>query len=161
MIVCGIILLFNPENGLMLVALTLGFAFMVFGVRTLVYYVTMARHMVGGLALLFIAVIVIDIGSLALALINDPRLSIALYLIVYNAFMGVLAIARGVEAKMFGSPWVGNIVHGIVNLALAAACIAFLGSDQIIIGVFCIGLFYSAGVRLVSAFKPTEIIYIQ
>jgi len=48
-----------------------------------------------------------------------------------------------------------------VSLALASLCTTFINSGETIIWVFCIGLFYSAGVRLASAFKPTEIIYIQ
>ena len=76
-------------------------------------------------------------------------------------YTGVLSIARGVEAKLMGSRWKYRVVHGLVNIALALLCVAFSASDQIVIYIFCIGLFYSAVTRLISAFKPTEIIYIQ
>ena len=161
MIACGILLLLDPQDGLTIVALVLGFALVAYGVRTLVYYITMARHMAGGLSLLFIAVIAIDVGSLALALIDDPKLSIALFLVGYNAFTGILAIARGIESKLLGSRWVLSVLHGLVNIALAILCLVFIGSDQIVIAVFCFGLFYSAAVRIATALKPTEIIYIQ
>lgn len=161
MIVCGIVLLLDPQNGLVAVALVLGLALLVYGVRTLVYYLTMARHMAGGFALLFVAVITIDIAVFALVLVNDPRLSIVLYLVSYNVFTGVISIARGIESKLFGSRWILNVAHGLVNIALAVLCLAFVESDQIVIAIFCIGLFYNACVRLASAFRPTEIIYIQ
>ena len=161
MMACSIILLLEPKDGLLVVAFILGLAVSLYGVRKLVYYIRMARFMTGGLAVLFIAIIAIDIGVFAVAVIDNPQLVIGIYLICYNVLVGVLAIARGVESKLFGSPWVLSVVHGLVNLALAALCIAFANSGETIIWVFCIGLFYNAGVRVVSAFKPTEIIYIQ
>ena len=161
MIACGMIMLLEPQGGLLVVACVLSLALVLYGVRKLVYYLTMARHMTGGLSLLFIAVIAIDVGVFAAAVIDNPQVAIALYLACYNVLTGILAIARGVESKLFGSPWVLSIVHGLVNIALAALCVAFVHSNEIIIWVFCIGLFYSAGARIASALKPTEIIYIQ
>ena len=161
MIVCGVILLFDPKGGLLVVSFILGLAVSLYGVRKLVYYLRTARFMTGGLSVLFIAIIAIDIGVFAVAVIDNPQLAIALYLVCYNVLFGVLAIARGIESKLFGSPWLLNVVYGLVNLALAALCIAFANSDETIIWVFCIGLFYNAGVRIASALKPTEIIYIQ
>ena len=161
MIACGLVLLLEPGNGLIAVAFILGIALILYGVRKLVYYIRMAHHMTGGLSLLFIAVIAIDVGVFAALVIGSPQLAVALYLVAYNVLTGVLSIARGIESKLFGSPWVLRVLHGLANLALAALCVAFVNSDEIIIWVFCFGMFYNAGVRLVSVFKPTEIIYIQ
>lgn len=161
MIACGVVLLLDPEEGLFAVAFVLSLALVLYGARMLVYYVTMARHMVGGLSLLFMAVITIDIGAFALTIIEDPRLSIVLFLVSYNAFTGILSIARGFEAKSLESSWMLSVAHGLVNIALAVLCLMSIGSDAIVIAIFCLGLFYSAVVRLVSVFRRTEIIYIQ
>ncbi len=161
MIACGIGMLLQPQNSLLVVSFVLSFAFLLYGVKKLVYYLALARYMTGGLAVLFIAIIAIDVSVFAVAVIDSPKLAIALYLIAYNAVTGVLSIARGVESKLFGSPWVLKVVHGLVNLALVSLTISFVNSDETIIWVFCLGLFYNAGIRLVSVFKPTEIIYIQ
>ena len=162
MIVCGLVMLLNPQGGVLAVAYVLSIALLLYGAEKLVFYVRMARHMTGGLSLLFRAIIAIDVGLFAVAVIlESPKLAIALYLIAYNALTGFLTIARGVESKLFRAPWVSNIVLGLASLALAVLCIMFINSDETIMWIFCIGLFYSAGVRLVSAFKPTEIIYIQ
>ena len=161
MVACGVVMLLQPDNGLLVIAFALGVALMLYGVGKLVFYIRMARHMTGGLALLFIAIIAIDIGVFAAAAIDSPHLAVALYLIAYNLITGALSIARGIESKLFGSPWVIHVVHGLVNLVLAGLCVSFINSGEILIWVFCVGLFYNAGVRLVSVFKPTEIIYIQ
>lgn len=161
MIACGVMLLLEPKSALVIVAIVLGLYLVIYGVYTLVYYITMARHMVGGLVLLFIAVLAIDLGSVALAFYEEPRLPIVLYLVCYNVFTGAIAVARAVEARKFESRWKATLAHGILNIALAVACLVFIGSDQIVVAIFCFRLFYGACIRLTSAFKPTEIIYIQ
>ena len=162
MIACGVVLLLVPKEGLIVVAIVLAAALVLFGARLLVYYITMARHMVGGLAVLIISIIALDVGVFGAALVvESPLIATAMYLSTYNTIVGFLSIARGVESKLFGSPWVWLIVHGLVSIALAGLCIAFINSNEIIIWVFCIGLFYNAGARLVSVFKPPDIIYIQ
>ena len=161
MIACGLVLLLQPSNGLLAIACAMGISLILYGVGKLFYYIRLAHHMTGGLSVLFMAIIAIDVGVFAAAVIDNPQLAVAVYLIIYYAISGVLAIARGVESKLFGSPWLLKVLDGVTNLALAALCIAFIRSDEIIIWLFCLGLFYNAGVRLASAFRPTEIIYIQ
>ena len=162
MIACGFVLLLQPQGGVVVVAAILAAALVLYGVRKLVYYIRMARHMTGGLVVLFMAVIAIDFGVFAVAMvIENPLIAIALYLSTYNTIAGFITIARGIESKMYGSPWIPSIVFGLVNLALASLCTTYINSGETIIWVFCIGLLYDAGVRLVSAFKPTEIVYIQ
>jgi uncharacterized membrane protein HdeD (DUF308 family) len=154
-------LLAKPDEAPLLVAFGLGLWLLISGIERLVYYFTMARHMVGGLLLLFIALITIDIGGFALLLSSQPKLSIVLYLVGYNTFTALINIVRVVESKMIDSHWRMSLFHSLVNLALAIACIVFINSDKIVIAIFCIGLFYQACVRFIRAVRPTEIIYIQ
>ena len=161
MITAAILLMGAPKESLVLVAVALGLWLLVSGVRKLVYYFTMARHMVGGLSILFIAIIAIDIGGFALTLVNEPKLSIVLYLVGYNVFTAIIGIVRVIESKMIDAHWKVSLLHSIVNLALAVACLVFIGSDEIVITIFCFGLIYSACVRFMRAVRPTEIIYIQ
>ncbi len=161
MIACGILLLLEPKYGLIIVAFILGFALLLYGMRTLIYYVTMARHMAGGLSILLIAIIAIDVGAFALTLAGKPRISIVLYLVGYNVLVGIVTIARGIEAKKLESRWKGSVIHGLVSIALAMLCLVFIGSDRVVMAIYCFGLFYRASVRIASVFRPTEIIYIQ
>ena len=161
MIASSVLLMVVPQFGLILVTMGLGIGLVIFGVRKLVYFITMARHMVGGLSILFVGVIAIDMGVYAFMLVDAPTISVTLYLVGSNAFMGVIGVVHAIESKTIGSPWKASLAHGIVNLLLAAACLVFIGSPQVIIVIFCIGLIYGAFTRLVSAFKPAAIIYIQ
>ncbi len=161
LIVGGIALLLVPQIGVLVVALVLSACLLLYGVGKLLYYIRLAHHMAGGLILLFLAIIALDVAVFAVAVIDNPKLAVALYLICYCAVSGVLSVARAVESKLFGSPALPLVLQALVCLALAALCIMFINSDVAIIWIFCICLFYNAGVRLVSVFKPTEIIYIQ
>ena len=161
MIVCSILLFLDSEDAPMVVAVALGIVLLISGLRKLMYYFMMARHMVGGLLILFIAIITVDIGGFAILLTDEPRLSLALYIVGYNSFTAIIGIVRVVESKMIDSHWKASLLHSIINLALAVACLVFINSDQILIGIFCIGFLYAAFTRLVRAIRPTEIIYIQ
>ena len=161
MIAFGVLLLCSPNEGLVIVALGLALWLLASGVRKLVYFFTMARHMVGGLSMLFIAVIMIDISGFVFLFIGEPKLSIVVFLVGYNAYMALTGLVHVVESKLLESRWAASLFHSIVNLVLAVASIVFFNSDEVVIAIFCIWLFYAAGVRLVSAIRPTEIIYIQ
>ena len=157
----GIVLAFDPQTGVIVAATVMSIGLLLYGVEKLLYYVRMAHYMAGGLTILFLAIIALDVAVFAVTTISNPKFAVALYLICYCAVSGVLSIARAVESKLFGSPALPLILQALVCLGLVALCVVFINSDQAIIWVFCICLFYNAGVRLVSVFKPTEIIYIQ
>ena len=161
MVACGIMFLCDPKDGLVLAAVAFGIWLLVSGLRKLWYYFTMARHMVGGLSVLFYGVIALDIGGLALMLVSEPRFAVALYLIGYNAFTAIIGIVRVVESKMIDSHWMMSLAHSIVNLVLAGVCIIYISSDVIVMVIFCIWLFYTAIMRFIRAVRPTEIIYIK
>ncbi|MGI6221442.1 MAG: DUF308 domain-containing protein [Coriobacteriales bacterium] len=161
MIVCALVLLLLPQNGLLVVAFVLAIALVLYGVRKLVYYFRMARHTVGGLSVLFVGVIALDVGVFAIAVIDNPQIAIALYLVAHNALNGFLFIGRGIESKMNKAPWVGELVKGLLCLAFAVACISCVNSGDALLWIFCLGLLYDAGVRLASAFRPSAIVFIQ
>lgn len=161
LIIGGIVLLLNPQTGVLIAACVMSVGLLLYGVEKLVYYVRMAHYMAGGLSVLFLAIIALDVAVFAVTVIDNPKLAVALYLICYCAVSGVLSIARAVESKLFDSPWVPLVLQALACLALAGLCVVFINSDETIIWVFFICLLYNAGVRLVSVFKPTEIIYIQ
>lgn len=161
MIACAADLLVDPQDGLLAVALVLGLCLVLYGARMLVYYVTMARHMAGGLSILYLAIMALNMGSFSMVLAHAPQVFSIVYLVGYNALTGIIAIARGLEAKKFESRWKPSIAHGAINLSLALACIVFAGQERVVIGIFCVGLVYRACVRIANALRPTEIVFIR
>ena len=158
----SMILIALPEEGLAITAGILSLSLFIYGVKSLIFYLTMARHMVGGRIMLYLAVIVLDFGMFTMMMTNIPKVYIALYLLAIYAFSGVIGILRALEAKKYqASSWRLSLVSGVINLAVAILCAVFIGSTNMIVYLYSAGLIYSAVVRIVTAFRKTAIVYIQ
>ena len=78
--------------------------------------------------------------------------------VLYVLLMGVpLLEARRYEAQH----WRLKLINGIVNILLALSCLIFIRSMRVAVYVYCIGLCYSACMRIISAFRKNAIVYIQ
>ena len=158
----AVILIAFPEDGLIIASSILSLSLFFYGIKTLIYYITIARHMVGGRIMLYLAVVVLDLGMFTLMLTNIPKIYIVLYLVVVYAFSGAVDILRALEAKKYQAPlWRFSLVSGIINVFVAILCIVFIGSTNMIVYLYCAGLIYSAIVRIITAFRKTAIVYIQ
>ena len=139
MIVIAVLLAWSPEDGFIVIATILSVSMTAMGVRYLYYYATMARHMVGGKAVL----IVVD-------------------LIAVHTFWGIVNLLKGFREKGYGaSMWKLDVGQGIGNLMMAAASLVFLHSPHILVDLYSAGLAYSGILKVISALRRTEIVYIQ
>ena len=158
----AVILIAFPEEGIIITASILSLSLFVYGIKTLIYYITMTRHMVGGRIMLYLAVVVLDLGMFTMMLTNIPKMYIALYLVVVYAFSGAIDIMRALEAKKYQAPsWRFSLISGIISVVIAILCIVFIGSTNMIVYLYSAGLIYSAIVRIITAFRKTAIVYIQ
>lgn len=158
----AVILIAFPEEGIIITASILSLSLFVYGIKTLIYYITMTRHMVGGRIMLYLAVVVLDLGMFTMMLTNIPKMYIALYLVVVYAFSGAIDILRALEAKKYQAPsWRFSLISGIINVVIAILCIVFIGSTNMIVYLYSAGLIYSAIARIITAFRKTAIVYIQ
>ncbi|MBQ9664128.1 MAG: hypothetical protein IJV40_13345 [Oscillospiraceae bacterium] len=152
------------EDGFILVSLLLSSALILFGVRNLIYYFSMARHMVNGRSILYIGVIAFDFGVFTLSIADHRGVFVALYLLGAHAFSGVIDILRAKEARQLEAPsWKLSLAEGIANIGFAAAAVVFggfQGSMRDLTLIFAAGLFYSALLNLIAAFRKTAIVYI-
>ena len=91
MVLFGVILIFFPDEGLMVVATIFGVLLIIAGIRALGYYFQMARYMVGGRVVLFRGIILLDLGAFTMTLTDIPRMSLVLYLLGSHAlaFCGI------------------------------------------------------------------------
>ncbi len=165
MLVCCFALVTDPETGFYFVALILSVSLFLYAARSLIYYFTMARHMVGGKSILFRGIIVLDLAVFTFSMVDDPKLYIILYLLGIHAFAGLMGILRALEARRFRSPsWRRSMLSGAVNLVIAVLAVIaglFLPGTHDLVYLYAGCLFYSAWTQIVSAFRKTAIVYIQ
>ena len=161
----ALLLYAEGEEGLPLVGLILSVSLIAFGLRSLIFYFTMARHMVDGRNTLYVGVIALDLGVFTLSISDNQTLLISLYLLASYAFSGGMDILRALEARRFEAPsWRLNLLTGIVNIAFAAVALffgLFRGGVTELVDIYAAGLVFSACTQLVSAFRKTAIVYIQ
>ena len=161
---CGVIMLFLPDTGYHIVTLILSLSLLLFAVRMLIYYFTMARYMVGGKLILIIGLIVLDFGLFTVTLAKMPAFYVILYLLAVHAFGGVVDILRGREARSLDAPsWKKSTIFGVVNIIIALValgCGIFQNSPDVVVIIYGLSLVYSAIGRIVSAFRRIEIVYI-
>lgn len=161
MIAVALFMFAVPASGLDVIALVFSVSLDVFGIRALYYYLTMARYMVGGKAILFVGVFALDIGMFTATLAGNAPFYIILYLLGANVFTGAVSILRAFEAKGYGAHWKLTMASGILDIWVGIVCVAFIRSPEVAAYLYAANLIRSALTRIISAFRRTAIVYIQ
>lgn len=163
MIAVALFLILYPSDEMyMVIVLILSLGLAIAGIKDVIFYFTMARHMIGGKMILIQGVIILDFALLTGSLTNVPKIYILLYLIGIHAFSGVVEVLRAMESKKsVEGPWKLKFSHGIINFLLAVACLIFIRRANTALLIYSLGLIYSAVVRIFSAFRRTSFILIE
>lgn len=163
MILSAVIFIVLPaEISLVAIISILAAGLAISGIKDIVFYFTMAKHMVGGKLILFQGVVVLDFALFTLSLSNVPKIYILLYLVWIHAFSGVVEILRANEArKTVEGPWKLKFSHGIINILLAALCLVFIRKLGIAVLIYSGCLVYSAIIRIINACRKTAFILIE
>ena len=163
MLLCSVILIFEPVNGYYLIAVFLSVSFLMLGIKFLVYYVTMARNMVGGKSILYQALILIDLGVFTVTAMTIPKFFLICHLLISYAFSGLVDLLKAIEdRKLHATSWRMSFVRGLGNLLTAAAAFTCLLNDstELVTYIYCVGLAYSATMQMAYACRKTAIVYI-
>lgn len=152
-----------PRESFSLVVLLLSLSMFIRGFSKLFYYFTMARHMVGGKAVLYRAVIMLDLALFTTSISAMSPFIILFYLLGVYAFSGAIDILRSLEARRFGmQSWKFKFWGGLTSIAFSAVLlvIGFISTDFLVYG-YAVSLVYSAVIKIISAFRKTSVVYIQ
>lgn len=163
MILSAVIFIILPaEISLVAIISILAAGLAISGIKDIVFYFTMARHMVGGKLILFQGAVILDFALFTMSLSNVPKIYILLYLVGIHAFSGVVEILRANEArKTVEGPWKLKFSHGIINILLAALCVVFIKHLGIAVLIYSGCLVYSAVIRIINACRKTAFILIE
>lgn len=163
LLLCAFVFVLIPEDSYYIVAAILCISLLVYGFRMLLFYFRMARHMVGGKAILYQAVIILDAGLFTSSVITMSSFIILFYLMAIFVFSGAIDILRSMEMRRVGGSWRFKFISGIVNVLFALTMLivgVFIGDLHILIYGYCISLAYTAVIRIVTAFRKTAVVYI-
>ncbi len=160
--ILSLLLITDPQGGYQVVLMILMLTFTIYGLRMLVYYFTMARHMTGGIRLLYKGVIILDAGLFMFYLNSIPRLYVMFYLLGGLALSGVIDILQANYArKLQAGNWRYQIFYGILKVLILVPALFYLDSVRSLTYIYAAGLIHTAFTCLVTAFRRTEIVYVE
>lgn len=161
-LIIAAVMLIVGSDSYVFVLLFLTLSLSIAGIKTLIYYFTMAKYMVGGRLVLYKGVILVDFAFLTFSFADIPKVYILIYLALVHAFQGLVEILRAKEAHLYGAKsWWKNLAHGLVSIALAVCCIIFVRNQSTAVIIYSLGLMYTAITYIAAGFKKTTLVYIQ
>lgn len=161
MLAAALVIVADPDEGYALVVLFLGLSLLAIGIRSLIYYFTLAIHMVGGKIILYGGIIITDLGLFSSSLVTLPKAYVMIYLVLYNLLEGGINVLSAVESKKQKAPWRKKMGEGLLNIFFAAICIAHGDSVSVMVEIYAAGLVFNALSRIIKSFRRTAIVYIQ
>ena len=158
MLITSIALCLYPDEAYPVVASLLGLSFLIAGIRRFIYYMTMARHMVGGRMVLYLSLLLIDLGIFTLSIVDVPLIYVMVYLFCIHGLTGVTEVLRAMEVKRMEGPWKRKMIHAVISIAFTVACLTSIRNSNLVVFIYSAGLFYSALTLIVTAFRNTGIV---
>ena len=160
MLICGLIIFLDPQDGYMITSYILTAFLAMAGIRGIVFYFVMARHMIDGMLILISGIFMLDLSAFTLTLLNLPRGYVIIYLLILHLLNGLKEILRGLEVRNYQiGRWKMKIAFGCANVLTALGALFFgtvLGSNHLVITVFSCGIMYSSVVCLLSAIRKND-----
>lgn len=160
LVLVGVLLISLEEDGPEVIALILGIAMLIYGIRCVAAYFTKFRYMVGGKSQLYIGILSLDLGLLIGSSFNQSAFLILLILLGIRLLTGVIDLMRALESRKNGAPWVMKLLSAIVSLVTVILGVIYFRNPQTAFTIFCIGLFFSAVEHLITAFRKSNVVII-
>ena len=163
-ILLALLLIVIPNGGLTLVLFIIGIGLTLKGIQTLLYYFSIARHMVDGKLVLCQGLIFLDLGMFTSSIADNPAGFLIAYIAAVDAFTGLVSILHSLEAKRNGSlKWKNDLIFGLVSVFLAVIVLIggfVLKRPYVSVCAYAFGLIYSSVMQITSAFRRNAIVYI-
>lgn len=165
MLLFAFLVLMLSEDDYDIIAAIIGIGMTLYGIRQMIYYFLMARHMVGGKIVMCKAIIILDLSLVTFSLTGMSAYTILFYLLGISVFSGVIGILRAFEAKKNGASfWKRKFLTGLIMVLFGVIMTVFsliFDDKSILLYGFVISLIYFAVVRIVTACRKTSIVYIH
>lgn len=161
LVLAALSLVFSGERGYYFMLLGLELILIGKAIEILVFYIQMARHMVGGIFYLYEALLLLDIGIFTLVLVDLPRGIAMLYLNGGVLLSGVTDLLRARDWKRMAlRRWKFMMVIGVSKIIFVLTSLSYLHSPYMLTLIYAVGLAYSGVVRVVTSFQKVELMYV-
>ncbi len=156
------IMIYDRAEGYLAVLFCLECSLFLYGIRQIWYYLTMARHMVGGILVFYRGLFFLDAGVFTLNLDDVPRIYAMIYLLAGLAFSGIIDMLQANSArKLQSGHWKYQMFYGVVKVGFTVLSVFFINSVLMLTIIYSAGLLHAAVSRIVTAFRRTAIVYVE
>ena len=157
----AVILVSMRKDGYGVISAFLSLSLLLHAIRQLVYYIRLARFMVGGKSVFYRGVLLLDAAFLLMALAELPHFYVMLYLAGWMILFFGREILHALHMKKYDvSHWNLRLVYGAAGIVLAVFCLFHYASSTISSLLYAGQLILVAAGRIVNLFRKSAIIYI-
>lgn len=159
MIICGaaVILFDGAEQWIPIV---LGCMLCWRGISTLFSYFSVLRRTVASERVMWIGIIIFDLGVLALVTYDRPTFVIVTYLVVTHVVEGGINFARGILSRADDPRWRESVLMGLLRLCIAISCIVFMHDYAMLDIIWGLGFMVEGIMRIASSLRPTAVLFV-
>lgn len=159
LILCGLAICLLPSYGYLIVLLVISVTAVVKGIGSLIYFFSMARHMVGGRMILYKGIILLDLGIYTGTLTDVNKAYVLFYLSLLMLFSGTVDVLQAFESKKLEAPaWKYKMAEGLTHILIPIISLLFADSTEIVVLAYMVGLIYSGVLKIIAAFQKTAVI---
>ncbi|MBR4457178.1 MAG: hypothetical protein IKS32_13325 [Solobacterium sp.] len=133
---------------------------LIYGIRLIVFYFTMARFMTGGRGMLYRGILYTDLALYTLSLNSVPVNYIMIYLIAILVFAGAINLFQAYDILKLDGFWQFKALQGIVTICFAYYGFTHLHQPMVLADICAVTLIYDALMQIAGVFTPTRIITI-
>ena len=162
LLLAGGVMLLVPEQGTEIAMALLSLALIIIGIRGLILYFTMAKHMVGGKYILYLNFVLLDFGLVSGSMVSQSKIYIMVYLIIAHAFVGVVGLLRSFEERRFGvGTWKIKFIYALLNISIVLACLFYFRSVDTLVRICGLGILLNGLTEILKIARREEVVYVQ
>ena len=156
LVIVAVLLFSLGPSGPEIIALIMGIAMIIYGIRCFIAYFSKFRYMIGGRSQLYYGILSLDLGLLMVVSFNQSMFLVLLYLLGIRLLTGGIDLGRAMEARKNGSPWIIKMLAGIISVITVILGVIYFRDPKAVVMIFCIGLIISAVEHLITAFSKSK-----
>ncbi|MCR4923097.1 MAG: hypothetical protein K5931_03730 [Lachnospiraceae bacterium] len=168
-IIFGILIIFLaaftlifPEAGYDSMLFAIEIVLLVYGGKLIIFYLTLARYKVGGVAIFYKGVLYFNTGLFLVFLEDLPKIYAMPYLVIMLLISGVKDVLKSSSSrKLELNRWLFQMLLGAVKIIICLLCLFYMKSPRIMSLLLSWGVLHEGFERISRGFRKNKLMHIN